>query len=103
METNDYSTYKNLIVSQKLPINYSNWSAIFYIWFGLDQSVSLVLWNVYKHFTIMAEKNIFIHKRFPGLIFGWPGCVIIQNRPFRQGRMGTVFPYGHMGTPTEYY
>ena len=33
----------------------------------------------------------------------WPGRVIIQNRPFRQGQMGTVFPYGHMGTPTEYY
>ena len=32
-----------------------------------------------------------------------PGGVIIQNRPFRQGQMGTVFPYGHMGTPTEYY
>ena len=30
------------------------------------------------------------------------GRVIIQNRPFRQGQMGTVFPYGHMGTPTEY-
>ena len=32
-----------------------------------------------------------------------PGGVIIQNRPFRQAQMGTVFQYGHMGTPTEYY
>ena len=31
------------------------------------------------------------------------GRVFIQNRPFRQGQMGTVFQYGHMGTPTEYY
>ena len=70
METNVYSIDKNLTVARKLPINYSSWSAIFYIWFSLDQSVSLVLWNVYKHFKIMSGKSIFIHKRFPGLSFG---------------------------------
>ena len=36
-------------------------------------------------------------------VFLCQGGVIIQNRSFRQGQLGTVFRYGHMGTPTEYY
>ena len=32
-----------------------------------------------------------------------PGRVIIQNRPFRQGHMGAVCPYSHMGTNIAFH